>query len=190
MIAAVILAAGTGSRFGGVKPLAALDGHPLIDHVIEAARAAGVDHAVVVVGYEAGKVTAHLHDLDVEIVVNPDYARGQAGSVRVGIDALMSRSEIEVAVMLLADQPRIDPEVIRRVVAVLDGGGDLARARYDDGGGHPVAIPRRTWPLVRQRLKGDAGARQLFGELDIVEVPVAGPMPLDVDRPEDLDALR
>jgi molybdenum cofactor cytidylyltransferase len=187
---AVVLAAGSGTRFGGTKPVAELDGRPMVGHVLEAARAGGVDRCVVVVGHDADEVAAAVAEAtDVEVVVNPDHARGQATSVRAGIAAVARDPDAATAVVLLADQPGIDPAVVRQVVAALEDGADLARASYDDGPGHPVAFPRRTWSRLTDELTGDEGARQLFDHLDIAHVLVPGPMPPDVDRPEDLDRL-
>jgi molybdenum cofactor cytidylyltransferase len=187
---AVVLAAGAATRFGATKPLAEFEGRPLIDHVLDAARAGGADRCVVVVGHDAQAITTAVarHD-DVEVVVNPEHGQGQATSVQVGIAAVAQDPEAAVAVMLLADQPGISPGVVRQVVAALEDGADVARARYDDGPGHPVAFPRRTWPRLTDDLAGDEGARQLFGDLDVAHVLVPGPMPADVDRPEDLDRL-
>lgn len=186
----MVLAAGAATRFGGTKPLALLDGRPLLEHVLDAVRAADIDRSVVVVGHEAATVSAAVANRDdVEVVHNPDHAGGQATSVRAGIAAIAQRPDVRVAVMLLADQPGIDPTTIRQVVLALEDGADVARARYDDGVGHPVAFPRRTWPRLLEELVGDQGARQLMADLDVAHVLVSGPMPPDVDRPEDLERL-
>ena len=52
-IAAVVLAAGAGSRFGGGKLLAPLEGRPILQHVLERLEGAGLDDVVVVVGDDA-----------------------------------------------------------------------------------------------------------------------------------------
>ena len=55
MIGAVVLAAGEGSRFGGPKQLAELDGRPLLEHVLGVVRAVpGLAPVVVVLGAHAG----------------------------------------------------------------------------------------------------------------------------------------
>lgn len=185
-----MLAAGEGRRFGGAKPLAPLDGRPLVLHAVDAARAADIAQTIVVVGYEASAVATCLAgESDVEVVVNDAYAQGQATSVQVGLQAAERYEDAEVAVMLLADQPHVSPVVIRQVVAALDDGGEAARASYDDGVGHPVAFARRVWARVVEDLRGDEGARQLMDDLEVAHVLVTGPMPPDVDRPEDLDRL-
>ena len=187
---AVVLAAGSGSRFGSTKPLAELNGRPLIAHVLDTARQGGVDRCLVVVGHEHLAVADVLADhQDVEVVVNPDHERGQATSVRAGIEAVERDDDAQVAVMLLADQPGIEPVVIRQVVAALEDGADAARASYDDRPGHPVAFPRRTWSRLLDELAGDQGARQLLDDLDVAHVLVPGPTPPDIDRPEDLARL-
>ena len=56
MISGVVLAAGTGSRFGGTKQIVVVDGKPLAQHAIDALDSAGVDEIVVV----ASKVPSSL----------------------------------------------------------------------------------------------------------------------------------
>ena len=60
MISGVVLAAGTGSRFGGTKQLAIMDGKPLAQHAVDALAAAGVDEIIVVTGHDAEAVEAAI----------------------------------------------------------------------------------------------------------------------------------
>ena len=59
---AVILAGGEGTRMKSQKPkvMAELLFRPMIDHVIAAARAAGINDVCVVTGYKAELLEAHL----------------------------------------------------------------------------------------------------------------------------------
>jgi molybdenum cofactor cytidylyltransferase len=182
---AIVLAAGSAVRFGSPKQLALLGGIPLVAHTVRAAHAAGVTDVLVVVGQEAAAVAeAARQGGPIVAVHNPDHAAGQSTSLRAGIEAATDL-EGEVAVMLLADQPSVAPEAIRAVVGAVTGPAEGARARYDDGAGHPVAFARRVWPRVAA-VTGDRGARDLLEELAIVDVAIAGPVPPDVDVPSDL----
>ncbi len=184
---AIVLAAGSGRRFGGLKQLAMLDGRPLVVRAVEVARAAGIERVVVVAGPRAHDVATALHDHHVELVVNPEHASGQASSLAAGLRAAGEVGGESVAVVLLADQPGIDPQVVVRVVQAARERDQVARARYLDVPGHPVALPRHLWGWIADRVTGDAGVRQLLGQLDVADVTVDGPVPPDVDRPEDLD---
>jgi NDP-sugar pyrophosphorylase family protein len=64
-VIAVILAAGRGTRMGPLtanvpKPLLALRGRPVIEHILAGLRAAGIREAVVVTGYLAEQIERHL----------------------------------------------------------------------------------------------------------------------------------
>jgi len=196
-VAALVLAAGSGRRYaaaGGIGPkvLATLDGRPLISLVLDVAAAAGLDPVLVVVAPESdGILPVTAAHPSTRTVVNPDAAAGMATSVAAGLDALRSSDdEVLACVVLLADQPSVDPSVIAQVIAAWRRTGDPARARYADGLGHPVLLPRGTWETVVQHLRApgsvDLGARHLLGALGANEVAVPGPMPTDVDVPDDL----
>lgn len=184
--AALVLAAGSASRFGATKQLAELDGRPLIAHVVEIALSVGADDVVVVLGHDADRVASAVPvDPRVRTVRNEHHAEGMASSLVAGVTAL--GAEVEVAVVLLADQPGIAPDAVRRVAAAAEG-HDAARAVYGDGPGHPVAFDRHAFERLRG-LRGDVGARDLLADMDVAEVPVAGDTPRDVDTPADLADL-
>ncbi len=184
--AGVVLAAGFGRRFGAAtKQLAQVRGQPLVEHVTRSALAAGLDEVVVVVGHDGVAVASALpEDPRVRHVHNPAYHDGLGTSVAVGLTEL--GVDVDVAVMLLADQPGVAPTAIRAVRQAVVDGAEIARARYDDGHSHPVALARAVWPLAC-RPSGDRGARQLFSQPGVVSVPVPGRRPGDVDRPGDLE---
>jgi molybdenum cofactor cytidylyltransferase len=181
----VVLAAGRGRRFGATKQVAEVDGLPLVAHAVRVAHAGGVGRVLVVVGHDAEAVAAAAgRGGPVEVVANREHAAGQSTSLRAGIVAA-SDGDAQVAVVLLADQPDVEPAVVRDVVATVQGEVEAARARYDDAAGHPVAFARRVWPRVAA-VSGDRGARDLLGELIVAEVIVGGAAPRDVDRPDEL----
>jgi molybdenum cofactor cytidylyltransferase len=183
----VVLAAGQGRRFGGTKQVAEADGLPLVAHAVRVAHDGGIGRVLVVVGHDAEAVAAAAaRGGAIEVVDNPDHALGQSTSLRAGL-AAAGDGDAEVAVVLLADQPGLDPAVVRSVVAAVQDDVEAARARYADGAGHPVAFARRVWPRVAA-VTGDRGARDLLADLAVVEVPVGAAAPRDVDRPDELPA--
>jgi len=90
-IGAVILAAGAGTRLGGVAKalLTGADGRTFLARVVGTAHEAGTDDIVVVVGPPFGDaVAAGARELGARVVVNPQPERGMASSVALGFGAL------------------------------------------------------------------------------------------------------
>jgi CTP:molybdopterin cytidylyltransferase MocA len=189
-VAAVVLAAGRGSRFGGEKPkpLARLGPRSLLAHAVGAATAGGLRPVVVVVGYRGEEVAAAAGPM-VRLVENPDWEEGLATSLRAGLGVLSGDEGVVAAAVALADQPRIGPEAYRRVTAAHREGAALVVATYGGVRGHPVLIGREHWPEAMS-LAGDTGARTLLEKYDVVEVPCDDTgSAADVDTPEDLENL-
>lgn len=191
-VAGLVLAAGRGRRFGGGKLLAALEGAPLLTHVLAtttAAIGAGLLNSVaVVIGADDTALGELAGAAGARLVIHPDPGAGLASSLRRGLDAL---GQAPAALVFLGDQPRVGLEAIR---AVLAAGGrhqeHVVRPRYEDDGGpgHPVLVPRRYWPLVRGN-EGDRGFGPLLGgALPLLEVDVTGSNP-DIDLIADLHRL-
>ncbi|MFA9443781.1 NTP transferase domain-containing protein [Egicoccus sp. AB-alg6-2] len=189
--AGLVLAAGSATRFGATKQVAEVDGRPMVAHAVAVAHAAGLRPVYVVVGHDRGVVAAAARQAgEVEVVDNPDHAAGQAGSLRRGIEAVAAGPDVDVVVVLLADQPGLRPAVVSAVADAAAAAPDgIARARYRDGDGHPVGLGHQVWPRLLD-LSGDEGARQLFEGYDVATVSVAEDTPRDVDTPGDLARAR
>ena len=188
-VAALVLAAGTGSRFGGVKVLARLGDRPLLQHVLDACADAGLADVVVVVGAAADEIEATIAWRSERRVRNPHPDAGLASSLRLGLGAL--GLGIDAALVLLGDQPLVRPEVIRLVVeAAARTERPIVVPRYaTGGGGNPTLVRRAAWSQV-DALRGDRGFGPLIADRpDLVEEVVVGGTNPDVDTPDDLAAL-
>jgi molybdenum cofactor cytidylyltransferase len=185
VIAAIVLAAGTGSRFGRTKQVEIAGGKPLVHHAVGAARDAGIDDVVVVVGHAADAV-AEVVGRSARVVHNPRFAEGQASSLTAGLDAL--GDDVDAAVVLLADQPGIGGDHVRALLDAAEHRDEpIVRLRFADGPG-PALLRRSVWDEVRA-LEGDVGARALIdARPDLVfDAVVEGSAPPDVDTPADLE---
>jgi molybdenum cofactor cytidylyltransferase len=186
-VAGLVLAAGGSLRLGRPKQLLPFGEATLLDHTVATARACAFDQLLVAVGGEADTVRARVNLTGADVVVNPGFGAGCSSSIAVAIDALDRRAT--VLVLLLGDQPGVVPATVRRLVA---GRGDapLAVCRYDDGRGHPFAFGRAVFDDLRG-LHGDKAVWRMLEQRpdDVAEVPVAGPVPLDVDTWEDYQAV-
>lgn len=105
--AAVLLAAGAGSRLGGrPKSLLQVNGQPLIRRLLAAFSAAGIDEIVIVLGHYSEQIAPVIADLTAKIVLNPAPQDGLVSSQRLGLASLSGRAD--AVLMALADQPLID----------------------------------------------------------------------------------
>lgn len=181
--AAVILAAGGSTRFAaGSKQLVELHGRPLVMHAVQAAIDAEVFEAVAVVS-GAVPLDGVLPE-GVVILPNPDWAAGQATSVRAGID-WAEAAGFDRVVVGLADQPGVLSEAWRSV-ATAAASEPIVMASYSGQRGNPVRLDRSIWPLLPDQ--GDEGARALARRRPelVGAVPCPGTM-VDIDTQEDLD---
>lgn len=183
MIGGLILAAGAGTRFGDrPKQLADLHGRPLLEWAVAAQSAVpAIERIVVVLGSRADEVLAGVDLMDAEPVVCGDWERGQAASLRCGVDALAGARKV---IVTLGDAPLITAQV----VAMMVDQPPRSRAVYEGRPGHPVVLGRREIAAV-QSLAGDRGAGALLrGGREIEAGHLCSGR--DVDTPDDLEAIR
>jgi molybdenum cofactor cytidylyltransferase len=183
----LILAAGGSQRLGRPKQLLPFGAATLLDHALATARQCGFDQLLCVLGGGAEAVRAAVDLSGAEVVVNEQFGTGCSSSIAAALAAVDPESE--VLVLMLGDQPGVTPET---VAALLAGRGDapLAACRYEDGRGHPLAFSRAVFGDLAA-LHGDKGVWKLLDRRagDVVDVPVPGRVPLDVDTWEDYQAV-
>jgi len=196
-VSAILLAAGSSTRFGSPKLLAEVGGQPMLARVIRAFCSAGVDQTLVVIPPDdTGSLHRSLRQLvehsppSVRWRVNLTPAAGMFSSVKAGLASLDERTTC-VAVSP-ADLPFLREDSVRKVLSSagsLDERSLLVPA-HAGRRGHPLVFSRA---LVPRLLRWDDGRRlsDLFDEPDLRAVPLGGfgaDVLRDVDAPSDLAA--
>jgi molybdenum cofactor cytidylyltransferase len=180
-IAAVVLAAGAGSRFDpdSDKLLADARGRPLLAWAIDPAYEADFDELVIVTGaVDYGDVIPE----EATVLRNDGWDQGLATSLGVALD-WCHRQGHAAAVLGLGDLPGLTVGAWRDVADA--GGGPIVVATYDGRRGHPVRLDASVWSLLPS--SGDEGLPALLRtrpEL-VVEVACEG-TDIDIDTREDL----
>jgi molybdenum cofactor cytidylyltransferase len=189
MISGVVLAAGTGTRFGSTKQLAEVRGKPLAQFAVDALAETDAEELVVVTGHDADAVERALvlppHG---RFVRNPDHRRGQSSSLAAALHALEGGSE--AAIVLMADQPGVSGSDLRALIARFRSTrARIVRLTYLDGPG-PALLSREVYANAGH-LTGDVGARVLMASHPewVEDVPVLRAAPRDVDVPDDLTQI-
>jgi len=187
--AGIVLAAGGATRFGRPKQLLAWHGQPLVRVVANTALDAGLSPVIIVAGAESLQVEAAVAGLPVIAARNERWQDGQASSIRTGLDACPTSAGS--AIFLLADQPRVTPDVIRALVAAhaSESATIVAPMLQGDRRGNPVLFDRETFAHLRE-LRGDVGGRVIFSHYPIHYLPWHDDhIALDIDTEDDYGAL-
>jgi len=186
-VGAIVLAAGAGTRMGGQpKALLALHGQSFLARVVATARAAGVERIVVVTGHAAQAVSAAAEaQPDLLVVHNPEPARGQLSSLKVGLHEL---GDLDGALAWPVDHPLVRADTVREIVdAASRHPGRAVIPRFEGRGGHPTFFPRTLVPALLA-LPDQDGARALYQRHPeaVVRLDVDDPgVRHDIDTPAD-----
>ena len=139
---AILLAAGEGSRLRAstpFKPLCPIAGVPLIDHALAGLRKAGIARTVVVLGYGADAIEAHLAE---------HWAERWPGGVATvcsdhrlpnGVSALAAAPLVGGEALLAMCDHLVDPALYARIAAA--GPGEGLRLGIDRRLGHAWVDP-------------------------------------------------
>ena len=186
-VTGIVLAAGSSRRLGTPKQVLPYGDTTVLGATLDVARGAGFDQLIVTLGGAAAAVRDAVPLGGADVVVVDDFGTGCSASLRVALEQVDPRAA--GIVLMLGDQPLVDPATVRRVVAQ-GPAVDIMVCRYSDGIGHPFWFSRNTFRDLSQ-LHGDKGVWKLVqsGRHPLRELAVDGRVPLDVDTWEDYQRL-
>src|SRR5436190_9236671 len=119
VIPGIVLAGGKSSRMGRPKALLPIgsSGETFFDRVTRTLIEGGVQDVVVVVGADADVIRAGIApaSLQVRLVTNPDFERGQLTSLLAGLRTV-DRPGVSAALVTLIDSPLISADDVRRLI--------------------------------------------------------------------------
>lgn len=192
MIAALILAAGPSTRLGRPKQLEPWGGTTLLGSILDDIGRAPVDEIWVVVGANMESVLEGVDLGEAGLIENPEWEEGIASSIRAGLDALHRLSKAEWAMLVLGDQPGIDPEVVIALVnKTRKTHSTVIVPKYRYARGTPMLIARSLWSRFIS-IEGDADPVELLKAHPdwVEEVWFENLTPRDVNTHTDVEELR
>lgn len=188
-VVGLILAAGSSRRLGQPKQLLPFEGATLLDATLAMARSAPFDDRLLTIGGAADEVRREVNTAGFTLVDSLHFTDGCSSSIVAALTAVPAAAD--GIVLLLGDQPRVTPSTIESLInAATATNASLAVCRYSDGVGHPFWFGRAVFAELAN-LHGDKAVWKLIesGSYDVTEVPIDGPVPLDVDTWDDYERL-
>lgn len=185
--AVVILAAGSGSRFGGNKLDALVKGKPLYEHTLERVCAFGSFPSYIVTGAE--HIARAAEKRGVRAVMNKCPEQGISLSLTLGLKkALECTPGLKGVLFSVCDQPGLETATMQKIFCMSAlHPGSIVCAGNGEKTGNPVCWDSVFFPELLA-LKGDGGGRQIMRKYkERVRIVQADPEELkDIDRKEDL----
>ncbi|WP_178123824.1 nucleotidyltransferase family protein [Pseudomonas sp. WS 5059] len=186
-ITAIVLAAGQGSRFRALSgqdkllaPCVGRDGvrRPVLEQVL-VNLPASVNRRWVVTSPERSEVVRLARHYGCEVLLLDSAGMGDSIAA-----AVAASGPATGWLVVLGDMPFIQVASIERVIERVEGVSVPVHAGRQ---GHPVAFGQALGPVL-MGLTGDCGAKALFAQAEVREVPVDDPGVLwDVDVPQSLE---
>lgn len=185
-IVGVLLAAGSGTRFGGNKLLTRLPDGTAIGVAAARHLARALPHSIAVLRPGDEVLEQLLTAEGLRTMINPNAAAGMGTSLACAVAA----TEADGWVIALADMPAIRPATIQAVAEALVAGAPLVAPVYRGQRGHPIGFARR-FHAALTALNGDRGGRDILaqhpGELRLIDVDDMGVL-VDIDHVTDIAA--
>ncbi|MCY4008465.1 MAG: selenium cofactor biosynthesis protein YqeC [Chloroflexi bacterium] len=144
--AAIVLAAGASTRMGRAKLLLPWrDGRCVLEQVVHVLHQTRIPEIRVVLGPHAELLQDKLAAYEIRTVMNQDYREGEMlSSLQLGLRSLPSH--IQAALIVLGDQPRLQPSVVFKLLTnFMSNDKGIVAPVYHGTRGHPILIHRSHW---------------------------------------------
>jgi len=187
----LIIAAGQSSRMGRPKQLLDYEGKTLINRLIGIVKSAGDLPITLVLGAFSDEIIHQLPDIDVQLVMNPDWQQGMGRSISVGVSNIIQHNpEVDGIIILVCDQPFISANEISGLIhAQHSTGKPIVACAYNGILGTPALFVREKWKDLIT-LQGETGAKAIIAnhKSDVAVLHFEKGV-LDIDTPQDYKSL-
>lgn len=145
MLAAVILSGGASSRMGSPKALVSYQGRPFLEHLLEVTQHAKISVRRVVLGVHAEPIARAIPISADEIVINPDWEKGQLSSIHAAMHSLPSG--LDGLLLCLIDHPLISKVLVNDLIgAFYSSQAPVVLPVFEGRRGHPVIFSSQLFP--------------------------------------------
>lgn len=157
MLAAVILSGGASRRMGSPKALLPYQGRPFLEHLLDIVRHPRIGARRVVLGPDADAIVSEVTLAKEEIVLNPDWERGQLSSIQAAIRSLPANTE--GLLLCPVDHPLVSAALVGDLIEAFDAAHPaIVLPIYEGRRGHPVIFAARLYEELLNAPE-DKGAR-------------------------------
>lgn len=161
--AAVLLAAGLGTRAGGDKLSRRFNGIPLIETAANLISGCPFCRCTAVVRENDAAVTKAVSGAGFSVCVNPDPARGIASSLVSGLENVLSQDIPDGVMFFVGDQPALKADTVLKMLDAFSERPDAVIRPVSPSGktGNPCLFPAALFGELLE-LTGDTGGRQVI----------------------------
>ena len=184
-IGCVVLAAGAGTRFGGDKLTAPVNGSPIIEYILDILPSRLFHRVVVVSAHPAIITAAQRHGFGLAYNDRPEL--GVSRSIRLGLEPM---ADTDACMFCVADQPLLRRETLAGMLDVYERNTILMVSHHSQSG-NPVIYPSALYGEL-QRLSGEESGKTVAchheSMLRLYHLAEAVQL-MDIDTREDLKAV-
>lgn len=183
----LILAAGFSRRLGKPKQKLKWSNKSLLEHVAEIALQSSYP-VHIALGHKAHSLEKLISHLQVNILRLGNYRNGMGSSLAESVHKILSsQAQIKGIILLLSDQPFIDPSHLHNLVKAHKQSGKSVITKFKDKEGPPTLFNASLFNEIKS-LKGDQGAKKILqkneGQLLKISFEKAA---IDIDTAEDYE---
>lgn len=188
----IVLAAGKGERFEGLKQLTEVGGEPVLQLVLRSI--SKIDWALsplLVLGYEKERIKNNVDTDGFKLIENENWQQGLSTSLKCGINAAPPDSSGYL--FFLGDMPFISSNIIKDVLNRAGSDSSIVAPSYQGKRGFPVYLNNQWEEDLLTEISGDKGAREIIREnpdqLTLIETENRGVI-MDLNEKSDLSEIR
>lgn len=185
-IGCILLAAGTGLRFGSDKLLSTLIDRPLIDYILSSLPTKYFDDIVAVVSSDGVQQKVEEHNIRTIYNYSPD--QGISSSIKLGIEAL---KDVDACMFCVSDQPLLTSETIIDMINSYQE-GTIYSLSHNTVRGNPVIFPVSLLDELSKLEKGEYGTKVVYAHQEMLALheTMDKNQLVDVDTKENLEYIK